>query len=630
MSDQLQRSVSTSQGRNRNMFEKIRKITQKPHLKILSFGSSEGHELQDIMDVFDVQQLVGVEYQHGLVEKSKARFQSEPKITIYQSSNFDFAQFSQHFDVIVCCNVLCNFSHGDEPPLPFVRFKNMIEKFWSLLACDGQLFVSGANYLAGDVLDISKFKKHLLNGDSGPVPCFSPDGKKLPRGTAKMWSLQKTTGKAVYKPIDLLEESHPISLKNVIGRSRKVTFGVLCYRSSKNIGDYGQTLAQLNILSRFYRPSWTIESPALRQALEWLSETKPSGDNVRQKNYDTKVTVIWVERDTTQSISNPSHDGKSPVYIIANGWYMHPDKNGEYQWPFAPWVHPFLVSIHIARDVMLQSNEAKDYLRKFGPVGCRDRDTEQLLKNLEIPCFFSGCLTWTLESSCLSSFSHFDRKTRYKNDILREFVQPDDISFSHTMPSMLNETFDDHLFQAMTIYKDYAKAKAIQSTRIHTLMPALSIGAENLWFSSPSSSNDNSWNGRSRFSGLKNFMDQPATRNSHAHAVCERLTEVIDRLLVNGLSGSKLCNVWRGKHYAGLVTYHEDEYDLSASNSKIPFRWSAWRKLHKGSVTDINQGNYDSHMSSNSMLYFHRKEDAIVPTTTYILRNVPIHAFQRL
>ena len=640
--NQLQVSTMTSAGRNSNMFKKIKKSINKEHVKVLSFGCSRGDELKDILDVFNVHQLVGVEYNRELVKHCRVRFENEKQVTIFNSSEFKFDQFAAHFDIIICCNVLCNFKNGHEKPLPFSRFQNMILKFWNVLSTNGWLFINGANYLAADALNIEhEYEKHLLHGDSGPVPCYDKSGQeKIERGHAKMWALEKKK-----KKFDMSENSiktktessssssssRSNSIDNVImnARSRHVTFGILCYRSSKNIGDYGQTLAQINILSRFYRPTWNVKSPAIKSALEWLSETKPRGPNVRQQNYDTEVDVIWIERDTTQSTTNPSHDGQSPVYVIANGWYMHPNTNGEYEWPFASWIHPFLVSVHIARDIMLESGEAKEYLKKYGPVGCRDRDTEKLLRNMNIPCFFSGCLTYTLESSCLSSSSHFDRKVNYKNDILREFVHPEDVSFSHTMPAMLDQSYDDHLIQAMRIYKDYAKARTIQSTRIHTLMPALSIGGENLWFSSPACSNDESWNGRSRFSGLTTFMGEPSTRNAFAHAVCERLTEMIDRLLVNGLRGQKLIDVWKGKHYASLVTYKQDEFDMSSINTRLPFRWGAFRKLHKGTITDINGGAYDANMNSNSNLYFDRKEHATIPETTYIVRNVPVHAFEK-
>ena len=649
MENQLHRSTYTTLGRNANMFKKIKALMPSHGpINILSFGCSKGDEIVDLLNIFETRNVIGVDIHSDMVMHATSRFTDTPKVSIYQSSKFNYSQFRSHFDLIVCCNVLCNFSTAHDMPLPMPMFSNSIAQLWNMVKCNGYLFVRGANYLAQDVIGAEEFKLELLCEDSGQVPCYriiNENIVKLPRNEAKLHVLQKVARKSntmVPPPAKLsketsketstetsIEESPTTTslLDNIQDRSRHVTFGILCYRSSKNIGDYGQTIAQLNILSRFYRPSWHIESPVLRKCLEWLSSSKPGGPGVRQRNYGTQVTVVWVERDTTHAVKNPSHDGLSCVYLIANGWYMHPDKNKVFQWPFADWLRPFLISMHIAQPKMLDLPGSREYMIKFGPVGCRDRDTELLLRNLNIPCFFSGCLTWTLESVDISSFSNMERLTNYKNDILKDFVRPDDVSFSHTMPAMLNQSFDEHLAQAMDIYKNYIRAKSIQSTRIHTLMPALALGAENLWFSSPSCSNDTSWNGRSRFSGLKNFMDQPITRNVHAYAVCERLTETIDRLLVDGLDGQDLQEVWRGRHYESLVKYDQDVCNLSETNSQLPFRWSAWRKLHKGTVTDINQGHIDSHMQQNQMMYFNRKEHADKPVTTFTVRNVPIHSF---
>ena len=44
------------------------------------------------------------------------------------------------------------------------------------------------------------------------------------------------------------------------------------------------------------------------------------------------------------------------------------------------------------------SDAAQDYLRRFGPVGCRDWNTVFLLLSAGIDAFFSGCLTTTVDA----------------------------------------------------------------------------------------------------------------------------------------------------------------------------------------------------------------------------------------
>ena len=462
-----------------------------------------------------------------------------------------------HFDII--------FAHGQ----PFS------EHLWSMIAPGGALVVTDPGSYPSTRLD----QRHVVVREVPSVPrsVTTPESKTI-----------------------------------IHGKPRKRTFGILCYKNSTNIGDYGQSLAQINILSRFYRPSWHIESVALREAFEWLSRTKPSGPNVRQRNYDTDVTVIWVDRDSTRSAPH----NNQVVYMICNGWYMHPDKKGVLQWPFAEWVRPFLVSMHIANEKVLQQPHAVSYMNKYGPVGARDLDTLKLLQKYGINSFFSGCLTWTLESPELAQITK--RTTCFKNDILREFVEEGDICISHTMPAMKSQDPDMHLRTAVQLYKNYAQSKSIQSTRIHTVMPALALGAENVWFTSPSCGNDPSWNDRSRFSGLVSAMSDPERCNLRAFAVCERLTECIDRLLVNGVDDAFLLRVWRGQ--CGGSTYTSTPYDLSTVS--LPCRWSSFRTMHHARIIDSVGGSVDR----CSPLYFDRVErsDASVE---YTFRTVPIHAF---
>lgn len=80
--------------------------------------------------------------------------------------------------------------------------------------------------------------------------------------------------------------------------------------------------------------------------------------------------------------------------MIMNGWYMHEPSN----WPPSDHIVPLFVALHLnstAKDKML-STEGIDYLRKYAPIGCRDTNTLELLKQNGIEAYFSGCMTLTL------------------------------------------------------------------------------------------------------------------------------------------------------------------------------------------------------------------------------------------
>lgn len=87
------------------------------------------------------------------------------------------------------------------------------------------------------------------------------------------------------------------------------------------------------------------------------------------------------------------YDGNK-TNMIMNAYYMHDAT----QWPPSDKINPLLVSVHIntlVKDLML-SDEGIAYFKKHQPVGCRDYETERILRSHGIEAYFSGCMTLTL------------------------------------------------------------------------------------------------------------------------------------------------------------------------------------------------------------------------------------------
>ncbi len=102
--------------------------------------------------------------------------------------------------------------------------------------------------------------------------------------------------------------------------------------------------------------------------------------------------VVYVEREQTHEYSG------EPIKMIINGWFMHNPEN----WPPSENIVPLFTSIHMNPAIVerMLSEKAieyfKNYVKKYGPVGARDKGTERLLKSKGIATYFSGCLTLTL------------------------------------------------------------------------------------------------------------------------------------------------------------------------------------------------------------------------------------------
>lgn len=87
-------------------------------------------------------------------------------------------------------------------------------------------------------------------------------------------------------------------------------------------------------------------------------------------------------------------EDKQKIRLIMNGWFQWRAEN----WPPSEYVQPLLISMHISplRADKLLTQKGIEFLRKNGPVGCRDTYTLDLLEKHGVPAYFSSCLTLTM------------------------------------------------------------------------------------------------------------------------------------------------------------------------------------------------------------------------------------------
>lgn len=82
------------------------------------------------------------------------------------------------------------------------------------------------------------------------------------------------------------------------------------------------------------------------------------------------------------------------IRLIMNGWFQWRAEN----WPPSEYIEPLLVSMHISpiKAKELLNPQGIEFLKKNGPVGCRDLYTKDLLESVGVPAYFSACMTLTL------------------------------------------------------------------------------------------------------------------------------------------------------------------------------------------------------------------------------------------
>jgi hypothetical protein len=123
-----------------------------------------------------------------------------------------------------------------------------------------------------------------------------------------------------------------------------------------------------------------------------LNGIKNIGDYVQSLASMTFFDEINDYVDKEKISEYKSKSGK--IKVIMNGWYMVYPEN----WPPSGDIIPLLISMHISPTYASRMfySSGIEYLKQYGPVGCRDKGTVELLQQYNIPCYFSGCLTLTL------------------------------------------------------------------------------------------------------------------------------------------------------------------------------------------------------------------------------------------
>lgn len=159
---------------------------------------------------------------------------------------------------------------------------------------------------------------------------------------------------------------------------------------------------------------------------------------------------------------------------IMNAWWMWRPKN----FPPSKWIEPLLISMHIRPAVRKEilTNNAKEYFLKHGPVGCRDMETYEWLKNEGIPAYFSGCLTLTLQRNYNIPRQNYilcvDVDEKVVDEIQKRTSRP-----VYSMSRMLSPYYkaEQRFELAKLVLRLYHDAHLVVSPRLHVMLPALAM-----------------------------------------------------------------------------------------------------------------------------------------------------------
>ena len=243
--------------------------------------------------------------------------------------------------------------------------------------------------------------------------------------------------------------------------------GILGFIGSKNIGDYVQTKAVIDL--------------------------------VGSKN------IKILDRESLDKYND------NIIQTIINGWFMESPEN----WPPSEKIKPLFISFHInpSIETELLKDESIKYFKSHEPVGCRDIYTRDILLEKGVNAYYSSCITTTVDRKnylksktqaegiiVIGAFDRLKPTLDYKSSVkllLSIFKYPfkkidytlklskfnrhlKNQNFKIKRYSQLNKrpikSHNEGLTLASEMLEKIAESEVMITSRIHAALPALAMG----------------------------------------------------------------------------------------------------------------------------------------------------------
>ena len=311
-----------------------------------------------------------------------------------------------------------------------------------------------------------------------------------------------------------------------------VSFGLIDYlqpgraRASQNIGDQIQTLASLGHVVRHQDLRFHGDADVVDFVDSMQDRVRPE---LRRTGVSADVDLVTIDRDSTTYQEIPPN-----TWLLEFGWHMHSLFGLEvYDFPLHQNLNPIFVSFHCNKRSLL-SDESLEYLRAHAPIGCRDWTTVDLLLSLDVPAFFSGCLTTTVNTVFPDLAEKPEPATVYV-DVARSPVPKGHENVRQSYGEIKKRDFTANMWDAVQVLERYRREYTdVVTTRLHCYLPTTSLGLKVDF--EPKNNADVRFNGLFRLS----TEDFDAMRSN----MCDRLEPVLTAIF-QGKSRDEVYETWR-------------------------------------------------------------------------------------
>ena len=311
-----------------------------------------------------------------------------------------------------------------------------------------------------------------------------------------------------------------------------ISFAIMDYghpgrsRASANIGDHIQSIASLGHVVRRQGISFHGEED-LVGLLDRLAERVP--DELRLQGAAADVDVLTLDRDASMYSAIPPN-----TWTLGFGWFMHPIYEVRCGFPFHSNLLPIFLSFHCSQRELL-TPEAAAYLKQYGPIGCRDWTTVDILLSMGVPAFFSGCLTTTVSTAFpkLEEKPSPDAPAAYV-DMPEDAIPAGAPTYKHSDDAVRFRSFVRNVDDAVDLLETYRREySAVVTSRLHAYLPSRSLGMEVDF--QPKNRSD------PRFEGLMDITDEQV--HAIRLGIMDKLSTVLERIFA-GDSADAVYALW--------------------------------------------------------------------------------------
>lgn len=368
--------------------------------------------------------------------------------------------------------------------------------------------------------------------------------------------------------------------------------------ASGNLGDMIQTIAMARLITRWLK---------IWEAVH------------RRRSGGGFLNISLLPRDELKSNLDPN------ALLILYGWHMHKNNTGSFSFPPAT-SSAIATSFHVSDDKMLTS-EALTFLKKIGPIGCRDFSTLRKLRTRGVPSFYSGCCTLTLPPTPEDRQRH--------GSVAIDTIPPDPASSILSMWNIQNRCLTQKQLwtRALCILRLLRRSTTVYSSRLHVLYPCLAMKTRSV-LQSPSGDLRLDWGAPGRWETARLYGENKRSYLQDSKQLEGQLAATLGKVL----SGEKVTNAWRSVVLIHIAFCFDAGFvipTLACANSLLVFNSElplCLHFFHRG-VLAVDMLEFHRRLQEKHpgvMLEYHECTDAECDRYTSHLPHVSAQTMERL